>query len=152
MVQKQPEGFHTLTPYLSVKDAGKAVKFYQEVFRATEKHRMEGPDGKLYHVQLDIGDSSIMLGEACPEQEEKGMKATTNATYVYVEDPDAIFRKATEKGAEAIMEPENMFYGDRTACFMDPFGQIWTVAVHKEDLSDDEIYKRGEKFFGKQAA
>jgi PhnB protein len=135
-----------------LKDADKAIQFYKDVFGATEQFRMDGPDGKLMHAALKIGDSQIMLTEDRPESRRKGMEPSKSSTYVYVDDPDAAFKKAKAKGAESVMEPADMFYGDRTACFIDPFGQVWTVALHIEDVSDEEVRKRGKEMFSKKAA
>src|SRR5262245_6628737 len=134
MVQKKPEGSNSVTPYFTLKNADKAIEFYKHVFGAREEFRMDGPDGKLMHAALQIGDSKIMLTEERPEwtKGKKGMGPTTSCTYVYVDDPDAALKRAKEKGAESVMEPADMFYGDRTACFIDPFGQVWTVALHVE--------------------
>jgi PhnB protein len=150
MPAKQPENSNTVTPYFTIKNADRAIEFYKYVFGAEEEFRMDGPDGKVMHAALKIGDSKIMMTEERPE-----MKMSTGvskaSTYVYVDNPDEAFKKAKEKGAKVIMEPADMFYGDRTACFTDPFGQIWTVALHIEDVSDEEVRKRGEKMFGKAA-
>lgn len=104
------------------------------------------------HVALKIGDSQIMMTEERPEWAAKGHGVTKSSTYVYVDDPDAALERAREKGAQIVMEPADMFYGDRTACFTDPFGQTWTVALHIEDVSDEEVRKRGAAMFGGNAA
>jgi PhnB protein len=139
MTQKQPANSNTVTPYFTVKDADKAVEFYKYVFDAKEEFRMDGPDGK------------IMMTEERPEM-MMNTGVTKSCTYVYVDDPDAAFKRAQEKGAKTVMEPDNMFYGDRTACFIDPFGQIWTVALHIEDVSDEEMKRRGREMFKRKAA
>src|SRR5688572_3816608 len=140
-VQKKPEGFNNVTPYFVIKNAEKALEFYKYVLGAKEEFRMDGPDGKIMHASMIIGDSKIMMTEERPEwnKGKKGMGPTTSSTYVYVDDPDAAFKRAKEKGAEVVMEPADMFYGDRTAAFIDPFGQNWTVALHVEDVSDEEM-------------
>ncbi len=151
MVQKKPGGSNSVTPYLTLKGADEAIEFYKYVFGAREEFRMDGADGKIMHAALQIGDSKIMLTEERPEM-NMSMGATKSSTYVYVDDPDAVFKKATEKGAKPVMEPADQFYGDRTACFVDPFGQIWSVALHIEDVSDDEVRRRGKELFSKKAA
>jgi PhnB protein len=152
MVQKQPEDSRTVTPYFTLKDANKAMDFYKYVFGAQEHFRMDAPDGTIGHASLTIGDSQIMMTEYRPEWEKMGQGLTQSSTYVYVDDPDAAFRRAKERGAKVIMEPADQFYGDRTACFTDPFGQIWTVALHVEDVSDAEMRRRGQEMFAKKAA
>ena len=147
MPKKQPQDSNTVTPYFVVKGADKAVEFYKAVFGAKEEFRMNGPDGKIMHVALKIGDSKIMMTEDRPEM-NMSMGVTKSSTYVYVDDHDAALKKAKKRGATAVMEPADMFYGDRTACFTDPFGQVWTVALHIEDVSNAEIKRRGKKMFG----
>lgn len=146
MVDKKPKESNNVTPYLVVKNADKAVEFYKHVFDAKEEFRMDAPDGKIMHVSLRIGDSQIMMTEE-RQMTPKCTGATKSSTYVYVADPDAAFKKAKDKGAEPLMEPANMFYGDRTASFNDPFGQNWTVALHVEDVSEDEMKRRGKEMF-----
>lgn len=151
-VEKKPKESNSVTPYFTLKGADKAIEFYKHVFGATEVFRMDGPDGKVVHAALRIGDSQIMLTEERPEWTKKnGMGPTQSSTYVYVDDPDAAFKRAKDKGAEVVMEPADMFYGDRTASFTDPFGQNWTVALHVEDVSDEEVRRRGQEMFGKAA-
>lgn len=151
MADKKPRDSNNVTPYLTVKGADKAIQFYKDVLGATDDFRMDAPDGKVAHASLKIGDSKIMLTEERPEWCAKGLGVTRAATYVYVDDPDAAFRKAKELGAEIIMEPADTFYGDRTACFVDPFGQQWTVALHVEDVSEEEMRRRGKEMFSKAA-
>jgi PhnB protein len=151
MTEKQPEGYNTVTPYFTLKGADKAVQFYKDVLGAEEEFRMDGPDGKIMHVSLTIGDSKIMLAEERPDM-NMGMGVSKSSTYVYVDDPDAVFKRAKDKGAKAVTEPSDQFYGDRTACFTDPFGQTWTVALHIEDVSDEEMRERGKKMFANKAA
>jgi PhnB protein len=150
MVQKKPEDSNNVTPYLTLKGADKAIEFYKYVLGAEEEFRMDMPDGTVGHASMIIGDSKIMLTEERPDM-NMSMGVTKSCTYVYVDDPDAALKRAKEKGAKIMMEPADMFYGDRTACFTDPFGQVWTVAMHVEDVSDAEMKKRGEKLFGKAA-
>lgn len=152
MLDKKPKESNNVTPYFTLKGADKAIEFYKHVLGASEIFRMDGPDGKVMHAALKIGDSQIMMTEERPEWTKKnGMGPTQSSTYVYVDDPDAALKRAKEKGAEVVMEPADMFYGDRTACFIDPFGQVWTVALHVEDVSDEEVRRRGAEMFGKAA-
>lgn len=153
MVDKKPKESNNVTPYFTLKGADKAIEFYKHVLGAREVFRMDGPDGKLMHAALQIGDSQIMMTEERPEwtKGKKGMGSTQSSTYVYVDDPDAALKRAKEKGGEVVMEPADMFYGDRTACFIDPFGQVWTVALHVEDVSDEEVRRRGKEMFSKAA-
>ncbi len=153
MVDKKPKNSNNVTPYYTIKNADKAIEFYKYVLGAKEEFRMDGPDGKVMHASMIIGDSKIMFTEERPEwtKGKKGMGPTTSSTYVYVDDPDAALKRAKEKGADVVMEPADMFYGDRTAAFIDPFGQSWTVAVHVEDVSDEEMKRRGKEMFSKAA-
>lgn len=151
-VEKKPNESNNVTPYFTLKGADKAIEFYKYVLGAREEFRMDGPDGKLIHAALRIGDSQIMMTEERPEwTKKKGMGPTQSSTYVYVDDPDAALKRAKERGAEIVMEPADMFYGDRTACFIDPFNQVWTVALHIEDVSDEEVRRRGKEMFSKAA-
>jgi PhnB protein len=152
MVQKQPEESNTVTPYLTVKGANEAIDFYKYVFKAEEEFRMDMPDGTIGHASLRIGDSQVMLTEYRIGWDKMGQGVTKSSTYVYIDDPDAAFKRAQEKGAQPLMEPADQFYGDRTACFTDPFGQIWTVALHVEDVSDEDLRRRGQEMFSKKAA
>lgn len=151
MADKKPKNSNNVTPYLTLKGADKAIEFYKHVLGAKEEFRMDMPDGTIAHAALRIGDSQIMMTEYRKEWDMKGLGVTGASTYVYVDDPDEAFSRAKEKGADPIMEPADMFYGDRTACFRDPFGQVWTVAVHIEDVSDDELKRRGKEMFSKAA-
>lgn len=150
MVQKKPKDSNNVTPYLTVKNADKAIEFYKDVLGAKQEFRMDRPDGKIMHAALRIGDSQIMLTEECEEMSKMG--STRAFTYVYVDNVDEAFKCAKEKGAKVVMEPADQFYGDRTACFIDPFGQIWSVALHIEDVSDEEMKRRGQEMFAKKEA
>jgi PhnB protein len=146
MVDKKPQDSRNITPSLMLKDADKAIQFYKDVFGAVQKFRMDWPEGKIAHAELKIGDSSLMLAEVRPGSE---MKPTFNSTFVYVDDVDAVFKKAKDKGAKVNMEVADQFWGDRMASFLDPFGQQWAIATHIEDVSEDEVRRRGEEFFKK---
>jgi PhnB protein len=136
-----PEGYHSITPSLSVNGAQKLIDFLKNVFGAKERMRMEGPGGKIMHAEFDIGDSAIMVGDTMP-----GCSARANSLYVYVEDVDAAYKRALQVGATSEREPQDMFYGDRTASVTDSFGNFWGIATHIEDVAPEELKKRAEAF------
>jgi PhnB protein len=142
-----PEGYHTLQIYLAVEDASKAIDFYKEAFGAKETIRMPGPDGKVAHAELQIGDSKLMLSDPFPQSNvrppsERG--GPTASIFMYVDDVDATFEQAQRAGATVVSELEDMFWGDRFGTVADPFGQVWAMATHKEDLSEEEIAERSK--------
>ena len=146
-VQPIPEGYHSLTPYLAVEDASKAIDFYKEAFGAEELLRMPGPDGKIAHAELQLGDSKLMLSDPFPHSNvrppsERG--GPTASIFMYVEDVDATFAQAQRVGAEVVSELEDMFWGDRFGTVSDPFGHVWSIATHKEDLSEEEMAERSK--------
>jgi PhnB protein len=146
-VKPIPEGHHTVTPYLIVKDAAAAIEFYKQAFGATELMRLSQPDGKVGHAELRLGDSLLMLADEFPEMGARGPKAYGGSAVilaVYVEDVDAQAARAMAAGAKVLRPVQDQFYGDRTGTFEDPFGHIWTLATHKEDVSPQEINKRFE--------
>ncbi len=145
MVNPIPDGYPRVTPYLIVDDASAAIDFYTSVLGATERMRMEGPDGKVGHAELGVGDSVIMLADEHPEMDARGPKTvggTPVSLHVYVEDADSVFKRAIESGAEALRPVEDKFYGDRSGTFEDPFGHHWHVATHVEEVPPDEMSKR----------
>jgi PhnB protein len=142
-----PKGYHTLQIYLAVEDASKAIDFYKEAFGAEETIRMPGPDGKVAHAELQIGDSKLMLSDPFPQSDvrppsERG--GPTASIFMYVDDVDATFEQAQRAGATVVSELEDMFWGDRFGTVADPFGQVWAMATHKEDLSEEEIAERSK--------
>ncbi len=142
-----PEGYHSLTPYLAVEDASRAIEFYKEAFGAEEVVRMPGPDGSVAHAELQIGDSKLMLSDPFPQSNvrpptERG--GPTASVFMYVEDADATFERAQDAGATVVAPLEDMFWGDRFGTLADPFGQVWSVATRKEDLSEEEIAERSK--------
>lgn len=142
-----PEGYHTLTPYLAVEDASRAIDFYKRAFGAEEVVRMPGPDGKIGHAELQVGDSKLMLSDPFPQSNvrppsERG--GPTASVFMYVEDADATFEQAKSAGATVVMELEDMFWGDRFGTLADPFGHVWSLATHKEDLSPEEMAERSK--------
>ena len=140
-----PSGFNSVTPYLIVDGAGEAIEFYQRVFGARELMRMASPDGKVSHAELQIGDSRVMLADAVPKMgflDPKAIGGTPVSLHVYLDDVDTTFGQAIDAGAEAMRPVEDQFYGDRMGVFRDPFGHVWSVATHKEDISSEELQRR----------
>jgi PhnB protein len=153
-VKPIPEGFHTITPYLIVKGGGRAIDFYKRAFGAVEKFRMDGPDGKIGHAELRIGDSTIMLADENPARgalSPASIGGSATGLMIYIPDVDDQFRQAVEAGATVKMPVTDMFYGDRSGSVTDPFGHIWTLSTHKEDVPPDELARRAEAFMKKQA-
>ena len=150
-VKPIPDGYHSVTPYLIIKNAAAAIDFYKKAFGATELLRMGQPDGKVGHAEIKIGDSPIMLADEFPEI---GYKSPTTlggspvSLMIYVEDVDAVFSRAVAEGAEAQRPLENKFYGDRTGSLIDPFGHLWHVATHIEDVPEEEMHKRAAAAHG----
>ena len=147
-VKPIPEGYNTVTPYIAVDDAAKAIEFYKRAFGAKERVKMEGPPGKISHAELEIGDSVIMLSDPFPQSPLKTPKeigGTTASMLLYVEDVDEFVQQAVDAGAKITMEIENQFWGDRFGRVEDPFGQNWQIATHVEDVAPDEMAKRAEQ-------
>jgi PhnB protein len=146
-VKPIPEGYRSVTPYLAVKQAADAIEFYRRAFGAKERMRMPGPDGKIGHAELEIGNSVIMLADEYPDMDFRGpasIGGTSVTLHLYVPDVDATFTKATAAGAKPVRAIEDQFYGDRTGSVRDPFGHVWHIATHKEDLSPEELRRRAE--------
>ncbi len=144
-VRPIPEGYHSVTPYLCVNGAADAIEFYKTAFGAEELMRMSGPEGDIRHAELQIGYSRIMLSDEVPEMNFRGPKTlggTPVNMYLYVEDVDSVVARAVAGGAKILMAVADQFWGDRAGNFEDPFGHIWNVSTHKEDLSEDELQKR----------
>jgi PhnB protein len=140
-VKPIPEGYHSLTPYLIVDGGAKALEYYKQAFGATELFRMEH-EGKIAHAEMKIGDSPFMLAD---EREFKGPKTiggTPVSIMIYVEDCDAVFKQAIAAGGTELKPLRDQFYGDRSGAVTDPFGHIWGIATHKEDVTPEEINKR----------
>jgi uncharacterized glyoxalase superfamily protein PhnB len=148
-----PVGFHTVTPILILKDARSAIEFYRSAFGAQIRSISPGPDGKtVMHAEITIGNSIIMMGEEHPMNPMKSAQTLGGSPisfYLYFEDVDAAFAKATGAGAKVEMPVQDMFWGDRVGSLTDPFGYSWMLATHKEDLSEDEVQKRGKAAFAK---
>ena len=140
MVNPIPDGYPRVTPYLIVNGAAAAIDFYTSVLGATERMRMEGPDDKVGHAELEIGQSVIMLADEHPEVDARGPKTiggTPVSLHVYVEDADNVIERAVEAGAVVLRPVEDKFYGDRSGSFEDPFGHHWHVATHVEDIPQE---------------
>jgi PhnB protein len=153
-VQPVPEGYHTVTPYLAVDDASAAIDFYQRAFGARERVRMLGPEGKIGHAELEIGDSHVMLADPFPQftaRPPKELGGTSVGVFVYVENVDELVQQAVDAGATLTMEPEDMFWGDRFGSVMDPFGHSWQIATHVEDVPPDEMARRSEEWAAQMA-
>ncbi|HYV29987.1 MAG TPA: VOC family protein [Candidatus Binatia bacterium] len=148
-----PEGYHTATPYLIVNGAARAIEFYKQAFGATEVLRIPGPNGKVGHADIQIGDSHLMLADEFPECDARSPQAvggTPVSLLLYFEDADAVTARAVSAGAKVLRPVQDQFYGDRAGTIADPFGHKWTVATHKEDLSPEEIQKRAAVMFAKK--
>jgi PhnB protein len=142
-----PEGYNTVTPYLTVDDAAKAIEYYKRAFGAKERVRMDAPDGKIGHAEVEIGDSLVMLSDPFPQattRSPKELGGTTASVFLYVEDVDAVVKKAVDEGATITMEVADQFWGDRFGSIQDPFGHSWAIATHVEDLTPEEIAERGK--------
>jgi PhnB protein len=143
-VQPIPKGYHTITPFMTVRDAARAIEFYKQAFGAKDKGVMKGPDGKVMHAELVIGDSTIMLADEFPEFGSLSPQTTGGAgmgLHIYIEDVDSAFDRAVKAGATVEMPVADMFWGDRYGKLRDPFGHKWSIGTHKADLSVDEMKK-----------
>jgi uncharacterized glyoxalase superfamily protein PhnB len=138
-VKPIPDGYHTVTPYLIVEGVAGLIDFLKQAFDAVETERMPGPDGKVGHGEVRIGDSVVMMGEASGE-----WKPMPGSIYLYVNDTDATYKRALEAGATSVMEPADQFYGDRNAGVKDASGNMWWIATRKENVSPEELRKRAE--------
>ena len=142
-----PEGYRTATPYLIVKGAAEAIDFYKRAFGATEMLRMADPQGRVGHAEIRIGDSVIMLADEHPAMGYRGPRSLGGSSVsilLYVEDVDKVFERAVKAGAKGQRPVMNQFYGDRSGTLEDPFGHIWTVATHVEDVPAEEMKRRAE--------
>ncbi len=148
---KTPEGYHTITPYLVVRDGERAIEFYKKVFGAKERFRMEGPDNKsIGHVELTIGDSVFMLTEESPYMKclsPESVGGSPVSLYVYVDDVDSVFNIAISEGATVLNPVTDMVYGDRTGYIRDPFGHLWSIATCIKDLSPAQAIEAGKATF-----
>jgi PhnB protein len=145
-----PEGYNSLTPYLVIKDAAKAIDYYKKVFGATEVVRMPGPGGKVGHAELQIGNSRLMLADENPSMGQGHASATTLGSspvslYLYLPNVDEVFKRAVAEGATILKPVQDQFYGDRSGFIQDPFGHLWGIATHVEDVSPEEMKERMKK-------
>jgi PhnB protein len=151
-VQPVPEGFHTVTPHLVIKGASEAIEFYKKAFGAAEISRLPGPDGKLMHGALKIGDSIVFLVDENPQwgsNSPLSLGGTPITLHLYVEDVDVAFSQAVGAGASVKMAPADMFWGDRYGVITDPFGHSWSLATRKQDLTREQVAKNAEEMFAK---
>jgi PhnB protein len=146
-VKPIPEGYESITPYLTVDDADAAIEFYKRAFGAKERGRMHGPDGKIGHAELEIGGSLVMLSDALPQfatRSPKELGGTTASVFMYVEDVDAVVKRALDAGALIETDVSDQFWGDRFGAIKDPFGHVWGIATHVEDVPAEEMAERAK--------
>lgn len=144
-VKPVPDGYHTATPYLTIRGTAAAIDFYKRAFGAKELFRMPGQDGKIMHAEITIGDSHVMLADesvSSETQAPQALKGTASSIFLYLEDVDAVFKQAIKAGAKETMPLQNMFWGDRFGKLTDPYGHKWMLASHIEDVSPAEMQKR----------
>jgi PhnB protein len=148
MVNPIPEGTRTVPPHLVIKGAGKAIDFYTRAFGARERYRMPAPGGMIGHAELQIGDSLIYLADEWPQgssRSPQSLKGSSVVIHLFVDDVDSSFKRAVGAGAKVTQPLMDMFWGDRFGQVQDPFGHLWSLATHKEDLSPDEMARRGQE-------
>src|SRR5262245_32410076 len=146
-VKPIPDGYHSVTPYIIVQGAARAIEFYKRAFGATEVMRLADPSGKVGHAEIKIGDSTVMLADEHPEMNIRGPKSLGGAAtilLIYGPDVEARFSQAVAAGAKVVRPVKDQFYGDRSGTLEDPFGHLWTIATHKEDVSNEEVVRRFE--------
>jgi PhnB protein len=147
MTKPIPEGYHSVTPYLIIRGAAAAIEFYTKAFGATELFRFPAPDGKIGHAEIKIGDSPIMLADEYPDMGYKGpqtLGGSPVSLMIYVDDVDTVFDRAVAAGAKTREAVSDKFYGDRIGTLEDPFGHVWHVSTHKEDVSVEEMERRAK--------
>ena len=146
-----PDNYPRVAPYLAIDGAAAAIDFYKKAFGATERMRMPGSEGKIGHAEIDIEGALIMLADEYPPMNFRSPKTIGGSPvmiHMYVPDVDAFFKRAKAAGVEVLREPTTQFYGDRSCAIKDPFGHLWSVATHVEDVSEEELRKRSEKLAG----
>ena len=151
-VKAQPDAYHSITPYLIAKDAGGAIDFYKKVFGAQELFRLSGPEGKIGHAELKIGDSVVMLADEHPGigvsiKARKRLGGSPVMLLLYVDNVDEVVPRAVAAGAKIVRPVADQFYGDRTGGIVDPYGHHWHLATHKEDVSPDEMKRQARRSF-----
>ena len=147
MAKPIPDGYHSVTPYLIINGAADALEYYKKAFGATELFRMPAPEGKIGHAEIKIGDSPIMLADEFPEMGYKSPKSLGGSPVsimIYVDDVDTVFKQAVDAGGKEQRPIKDQFYGDRSGTLEDPFGHVWHVATHKEDISPEEMERRAK--------
>ena len=140
-----PAGYHTITPYITVRGAAKALEWYTQALGAKEIMRFAAPDGTVAHAEIEIGGSRVMLGDEMPAFGNRGPESlggTTGGLCIYLPDVDGAFAKAVAAGAKVFKPVQDQFYGDRSGTVIDPFGHVWTLATHIEDVSEEEMCRR----------
>jgi PhnB protein len=153
-VKPIPDGYHSVTPYLIVNDGARAIDFYKQAFGAVETVRMGGPNGKIGHAEIRIGDSNVMLADESPDMGHRSAQsigATPVSLVLYVENVDAQFKQAIAAGAKELRAVEDQFYGDRMGTLVDPFGHVWSLGTHTEDVSPEEMKRRMEEMMAQKA-
>src|SRR3989442_7452546 len=150
-VKPIPEGYHSVTPYLVQRDTKRALEFYKKAFGAETRMSMPGPGGRIMHAEIKIGDSMVFMADEFPEKapyvkSQQFAGVVTGSAFLYVQDVDAVVKKAVDAGAKVIMPVADMFWGDRYGKGVDPFGHHWGVATRKEDLTPEQIEKRKTEF------
>jgi PhnB protein len=153
-VKPIPEGYDAVTPYLVIKGASAAIDYYKKVFGAAERMRMDAPGGMIGHAEMTIGGSMIMLADEYPDMGYRGPKAfggSPVSLLLYVPNVDEVFKRAVDAGAKPLRPVADQFYGDRMGTLEDPFGHVWSIATHVEDVSPEEMRRRSEKMMKQQA-
>ncbi|HEX7011507.1 MAG TPA: VOC family protein [Steroidobacteraceae bacterium] len=153
-VKAIPEGYHSVTPYLIVKGAAEAIEFYKRAFGATELFRMPMPDGKVGHAEIKIGDSPVMLADEFPQMGYRSPQTLGGAgvsLMIYVDNVDRTFKQAVAAGAKELQPVKDQFYGDRSGSVQDPYGHVWTISTHVEDVAPEELTRRAKEFSQKHA-
>ena len=153
-VNPKPQGYHTVTPSIVVQDGAKALEFYKKAFGAEQTMLMPGPGGSVMHAEIRIGDSHVMLADESPgmgHRSAQSIGATPVSLVLYVEDVDAQFKQAIAAGAKELRPVEDQFYGDRMGTLVDPFGHVWSLGTHKEDVSPEEMNRRMAEMMAQKA-
>jgi len=152
--QPVPPGFHTVTPSLTVRNGSQAIEFYKKALGAEQRMCMTGPDGKITHAELKIGDSVVFLNDENPQMGCKSpqtLGGTSGTFYLYVEDVDKAFQRAVDAGGKATMPVTDMFWGDRFGSFVDPYGHTWGLSTHTQDMTEQEMEEGAKAFYAQMA-
>ena len=148
-----PTGHHTATPYLIVRNASRAIEFYNQAFGARELWRLADANGRIAHAEFQVGDSVVMLTDEVPEWGNFSPQSSVGSSghiHLYVSDVDAVAQRAVAAGAKVVIPVNDQFYGERSGRLMDPFGHVWVVATHKEDVPPEDMKRRFQAFMDKQ--